>query len=247
METLEVLELFFSDIDPSVQSTLDILTGNVISTLTNLVTSSSTAALNWLRGFVGALPLFIVNFVFAVISSFYVSADYPGIKSFVLKQIRPKLLELLVLVKENAISAAGNYGKAYLILLTVMFVEMLIGMTWIGVSNAPIIAFGIAIWDIIPVLGTGGILLPWAAIDFITGRTVRALQLVVLYGVVSVIRNAIEPKVIGSQIGLHPLVTLLCMYVGASLFGVVGLFGLPIAVTIIRNLDEKGVIKIFVH
>ena len=105
-----------------------------------------------------------------------------------------------------------------------------------------VIAFCIAIFDILPVLGTGGVMVPWILINLIVGDTGLAIKLLIVYVVVTAVRNIIEPKIVGTQIGLHPLVTLMAMYVGTVLFGVVGLLGLPISITILKNLNDNGTI-----
>src|SRR5699024_9383370 len=120
------------------------------------------------------------------------------------------------------------------------FVELAIGLSIIGVDRAVLIALGIAVFDILPVLGTGGIMLPWAAIRALAGDYRMAISLFVVYLIITVIRNIIEPKIVGQQIGLHPVVTLISMFVGLQLFGAVGLFGLPITLSLLRNLNDNG-------
>ena len=239
------LTRLINELDPSLQATVQGMEGNVISTLYNLVTSFSTAALNWATGFASAVPLFVVNFAISVISSFFVSADYPGIKAFIIRQIKPKHLQLVGVIRDDALKAVAQYVKAYAIMMGLMFVELSIGLLIIGIGNALLVAMGIAVFDAFPILGTGGILIPWALIELINGRIKVAIQIIVLYAVVTLVRNFTEPKIVGQQIGLHPLVTLLCLYVGASMFGVAGLLGFPLVASIINNLNEKGVIKLF--
>ena len=125
------------------------------------------------------------------------------------------------------------------IIMSITFVELSIGFTIIGLDYAFIIAFCIAIFDILPVLGTGGIMLPWAVITAIRGDIPLALSLLAIYVVVTVIRNIIEPKIVGAQLGLHPVVTLVSMFVGTQLFGVLD-FLIPICLSLLRHLNETG-------
>lgn len=122
---------------------------------------------------------------------------------------------------------------------------MSIGLSILKISNSILIAALIAIIDILPILGTGGILLPWAIISIITGNIGLAIGLVSLYLLILIIRQVLEPKIVGNQIGLHPIVTLICMFVGAQLLGFIGLFLLPILVTILKKMNDEGVIRIF--
>ena len=237
--------LLISDLDPSLQNTLQNMAGNLASSLGSSVTSFSTTALNWLRGFAGALPMYMVNLVIALISSFLVSADYPGIKAFILHQLKPRQHEILRMVRDNAKNVVADYLKAYIKLMSITFLELLVGLSVIGANNAGVLALVIAVFDILPVVGTGWVIMPWAVIELLNGSLSQAVKLIILYVVIAAVRNYLEPKIVGEQIGLHPLVTLLCMYVGASLFGVVGMLGLPITATIIKKLNENGTVRLY--
>jgi len=125
------------------------------------------------------------------------------------------------------------------------FFELTIGLHILGIENALVIAFLIAIFDVLPVLGTGGIMLPWILISFLNNQVKTGVGLLILYLVITVIRNIIEPKIVGKQIGLHPLLMLMCMYLGARLFGFLGIFILPILILIVQNLNDTGIIHIY--
>lgn len=120
-----------------------------------------------------------------------------------------------------------------------------LGAKLIGLEHAALIALCIAVFDILPVLGTGGIMIPWMILSALQGNVPLAVKLLILYLVITVIRNIVEPKIVGGQLGLHPVVTLCSMFVGAQLFGAVGLFGFPIGLSLLRHLNDHGVIHIF--
>jgi predicted PurR-regulated permease PerM len=96
-----------------------------------------------------------------------------------------------------------------------------------------------------PILGTGAVLLPWSVIAFIIGNTKIGMGMLILYVVITVVRQILEPKIVGQQIGLYPIVTLILMYVGAQLMGVLGLLILPIMATILIKLNKEGSIHLF--
>ena len=125
------------------------------------------------------------------------------------------------------------------------FFELTIGLHILGIENALVIAFLIAIFDVLPVLGTGGIMIPWILICFLNKQMKTCVGLLILYLVITVIRNIIEPKIVGKQIGLHPLLMLLCMYLGAKLFGFLGIFILPILILILQNLNDNGILHLY--
>jgi sporulation integral membrane protein YtvI len=138
-----------------------------------------------------------------------------------------------------------QFVRSYAIILLVTFSELAIGFAILGVKNVFLLALLISLFDILPVVGLGAVLLPWAAISLVTGNTALGIGLVVMYVVILVVRNIIEPKIVGDRVGLHPLLTLVCMFVGAKLFGVIGLFGLPVAVAILKALNDKGAIRLY--
>ena len=236
------VSIFFMELDPSLQSTVQSVANNLISTLADLVKNFSVAAVDYITSFAGFLPGFLLRFLFAIVSSFFISIDFPRIKEFIARQITPRQRQMIRMVKENAFGAIGQYVKAYAIIMSITFIELTIGFFICGLNNSMVIAFCIAIFDILPVLGTGGVMVPWILINLIVGDTGLAIKLLIVYVVVTAVRNIIEPKIVGTQIGLHPLVTLMAMYVGTVLFGVVGLLGLPISITILKNLNDNGTI-----
>ena len=237
------LSSFIMELDPSLQATVQSVANNLISTLADLVKNFSVAAVDYITSFAGFLPGFLLRFLFAIVSSFFISVDFPRIKDFIARQITPRQRQMLRMVRENAFGTMGQYVKAYAIIMCITFVELTIGFFIIGLNNAAVIALSIAIFDVLPVLGTGGVMVPWVLISLIVGDTALAIKLAVIYVIVTAVRNVLEPKIVGKQIGLHPLVTLMAMYVGTVLFGVVGLLGLPISITILKNLNDNGTIR----
>lgn len=124
-----------------------------------------------------------------------------------------------------------------LFLLT--FAELSIGFLILRIPYAILLGLAITLFDILPVLGTGGFLLPWAAILFLIKNTPLAVGILVLYLIITVVRNIMEPRLVGKQIGLHPLATLMAMFLGLKLVGIVGMFLFPIGLTVILGCKRK--------
>jgi predicted PurR-regulated permease PerM len=114
-----------------------------------------------------------------------------------------------------------------------------------GQQNVFLLALLIALLDILPIVGTGTVLIPWAVISLIVGDYAKGICLLIMYAIITVIRQFIEPKIVGDQVGLHPVATLIAMIVGTKLFGAIGLFGLPISLAIIKDLNDHGKIHVF--
>jgi predicted PurR-regulated permease PerM len=98
--------------------------------------------------------------------------------------------------------------------------------------------------DALPVIGTGTVMIPWIIYTVILGDVKLAFGLLILYIIIFVVRQAIEPKVVGDQIGLHPIIILMTLYVGVRLFGLVGMFILPLTITILKKLNDDRVINV---
>ena len=144
--------------------------------------------------------------------------------------------ELFQQVKQYIVGTLFVCIRSYALIMSITFGELLIGFTILDIDPALILALCIAIFDILPVLGTGGIMIPWAVITALLGDYTMALKLFILYIVITIIR---------SQLGLHPVVTLASMFAGVQLAGVVGLFGFPIGLSLLKHLNNTGTIDIF--
>jgi len=121
--------------------------------------------------------------------------------------------------------------RSYVLIMLLTFTELSILFSFFGIQNAILKAGIIALLDILPILGTGGVMIPWGITSLVLGYTKLGLELLLIYGIVTVVRNYVEPKIVGTQLGLHPIITLVSMFIGLRLFGFWGLFGLPVAIS----------------
>ena len=240
-----VIEEWTKTLAPSLESTLNSLFNQAIMSLGEAVSGLSVSAMRWVSGAASSLPSFLIKQLLLIISTFFIALDYDKLTGFCLHQLSGKSGAMFMQIKEYIIGTLFVCIRSYAIIMSITFVELSIGFTIIRLEYGLLIAFCIAIFDILPVLGTGGIMLPWAIITAIRGDIPLALSLLAIYVVVTIIRNIIEPKIVGAQLGLHPVVTLVSMFVGTQLFGVLGLFGFPICLSLLRHLNETGAVKIF--
>ena len=224
--------------DPNVADVVNQVLPQVISSVGGAVTSFSVGAVGKLTGIVTSLPSVLISALIAVIASFFTAVSFDSMKAFLKRNLPEKFTETAGYVVSSFRSILRQYGKSYLLVMFITFCELLLGLLIIGVRRPVLLAALIAIFDIFPVVGAGTILVPWAVISLLQGKGLQALGLAILYVVILVIRQFLEPKVVGKQVGLPPLVTLACMFVGTSLFGVWGLFGLPIGAAILVNLNN---------
>lgn len=245
MEVIDSLEKSLSRLDPSIISTLEEITMNLVKSLGESISSLSVKVIGAISNYASTLPGFLIRVLFTVISTFFLTIDYDKVMGFLLRQLKEKPRKLALEVKDYVINTLFKCIRSYALIMCITFIELSIGLTILRIDNAILIAFLISIFDILPVLGTGGIMIPWTILTAVQGDYTLALGLLCVYLVVTVIRNILEPKIVGSQVGLHPLVTLMSMFVGAQILGVFGLFGFPITLSLIKNLNDKGTIHIF--
>lgn len=195
--------------------------------------------------FLTSLPSMIVYIIVLLVSTYFTAASFPTIKTFILRQFSPKVREVVLDAKQYFFSTIVKYLKSYALLMLITFTELSVSFLIFGFKPAITLALIIAVVDILPVLGVGTVLIPWSVIELILGNPVRALILICIYLVIAILRQILEPKIIGDHVGLMPIVTLFCIYLGLQLFGVLGMFLLPITVIVLKNLQDSGKIKIW--
>ena len=245
MEILLNLETVLVEMEPALASVLDNVGTQTLQSLGQLISSLSVRVMAFATNLASAVPGLFIKLVLMIISTFFIAADYDRLTGFCLRQMSGRAKEVFFEVKEYVAGTLLVCIRSYAIIMSITFVELSVGLSLLGIKHAILLALVIALFDILPVLGTGGIMIPWSILTAIRGNYALALGLLVIYLVITVIRNIIEPKIVGSQLGLHPVVTLCSMFVGAQLLGVVGLFGFPIGLSLLRHLNDRGVIKLF--
>ncbi|MEG2569990.1 MAG: sporulation integral membrane protein YtvI, partial [Clostridia bacterium] len=187
----------------------------------------------------GSLPAILLFILAVLVATYFFSSDYHKISAYLRAHMPAKWRNGIVQTRTHFIKTLLCYIRALAILLCLTFVELSIGFSILGIKYSIVLAFFVAFIDAFPILGTGTVLIPWAIISLISGNISQAVGLAIIYGVITIIRNVIEPKIVGQQIGLHPLVTLASIYIGIKVFGVVGIFT-PILVVFIKQMYEWG-------
>ena len=236
---LETLQLWN---DLNLMDLLENLETQIMDALGGLATKVSTAAIGVVTGFAASLPMLFVKTILFIVGTVFITMDYDRIMSFVVYQMNDRVREIFEETKSYMINVLFVVIRSYLLIMSITFIELSIGLSIIGIDYALLIALCIAIFDILPVLGTGGVMIPWTVISIIMGNFWLALKLFILY--VIIVRNIIEPKIVGGQLGLHPIVTLSSMFAGLQVLGGLGLFGFPIGLSLMMHLNKKGVIDI---
>ncbi|MBE6758138.1 MAG: AI-2E family transporter [Ruminococcaceae bacterium] len=201
----------------------------------------------WLRRAAGgaarfatqSLPSLVFSFFIWALATVFLAGDFPRVLTFLRERIPPRFRGTASELRVLCGGTLFEMAKAYLLLMGVTFSELCIGLWLLRVRGALWLAALIALVDIFPVLGVGTVLLPWTAVAALTGDVRFSAWLLVLYLVVTLVRNLLEPRLISRRIGLPPALTLLSLYLGLRVAGVAGVLIAPVAVTLAAEIWRK--------
>jgi len=187
-----------------------------------------------LTSILSALPDLFLGVIVAVISAFYFTVDSSRIKSGI-KSLLPSSAEnLFSHIKKEAAVAVIGYLRSYSLIMLITFAEIFFGLSVLGVEYSFLIAAISAIVDILPILGVGIVLIPWALFCLMTRNLFLGIGLIILYVIIVIVRQFIEPKIVGESLGIHPLLALAAFYLGYRLFGFAGILIAPILLILWR-------------
>lgn len=235
-ESFDALEAQMQQFDPSVVDIIDRLSREVFSYLEKLISSISVSAVRLASGLVTSMPSAIVTVIVTVVSTCFISLDFDHIVSYLKSRLPTRLQAAVSTTVTTGVSSIRKIIGSYIIIMFMSFGELSIGFLLLRVPYAVGLALLVAFIDLMPILGTGTVLIPWALIAAVLGDFRMALGVALLYIVMTIVRNVVEPKLVGQQMGLHPVATLLSMFVGLKLCGILGLFGFPIALSLYIKL-----------
>ena len=230
---------------PGFQEDVESNMGDILSALSGIFSGISSSVVKLAQDFVISAPSRLFSLLFGIIASVYFCLDYPALSYFLDSQVKEDGSGLASEIKGYISQGIGQFIVSYFKILCITFAELLLGFLIIGQGNALLFAFIIAFFDILPALGVGTILWPWALIAYLNGEPIKAIQLMVIYTVITVVRRVIEPLIVGDSIGLGPSSTIISMYLGIRVFGALGLVIGPFTAIVIKNLNDLGRIHIY--
>ncbi|NLJ59177.1 MAG: sporulation integral membrane protein YtvI [Tissierellia bacterium] len=232
-------------ISPEAAGTISQIVTNGINYIANVIKNISITFVQFATKLISRFPLYLISVIFTIILSVFISLEYDFIVSFIKKQLPDKFNKNFQEARKFITGTLWKMIKSYMLIMIITFIELFIGLSILDIKYALPIAAIVAFLDIMPVLGTGGIIIPWAIVELILKNYYLGIGLFILYIVVTVIRNIIEPKIVGSQIGLHPIITITSMYAGLRLFSVAGIIIGPIVAITVKYLNDEGKINLF--
>lgn len=187
---------------------------------------------------IACLPDCVFFLLTTLLSAYLFSSQRGQLKDALRRHIPASWIERFRAAAKRLKTALGGYFRAQLWLTLVTFSLLTVGLLLLRVTYAPLTALVIALIDALPVFGSGTVLIPWSILSFLRGESFLGIGLLALYAVAAVSRAVLEPRFLGRQIGMHPLLTLLSLYAGFRLFGVLGMILLPIGVILLKQLYD---------
>lgn len=222
---------------------LDQLLANLGETISDFAASHTVPALQGAFDVVKGIPSGIIFTVVFFLGTFFISSDRQRIREGFQRALPKGLMRFVDGLMKNVFSALGAYVRAQLVLMCITFCELSIGFLIIGGSVADyalLLALIISIIDAIPILGTGVVLIPWGVFSLLSGDARLGIMLIVLYLICLAVRQLTEPRLVAHQIGLHPLLILVVMYVGLQFFGFFGMILGPVLALCVKQIYAGG-------
>lgn len=248
-----VKEIYYTIILPYIREGeryAETLPKDVISTLREVMERGiaslegfTRTSMEALIAFASVVPGFLIEFIIYMVALFLISLELPNLKAKFKLMINPITYQKISLVFNDLTKAGVGFFKAQIILSVLTFLMAYIGLSLLGIPYTLLLSILIVCVDVLPILGTGSVLVPWAVITILQGNQSLGVGLIILFVVITVIRRMVEPKVYSANMGLSPLAALVSLYLGFKILGVVGLFIGPALVIVYETLKKAGVIK----
>jgi len=219
----------------NIQTSFFTVTDKILTALGNAL----NVTVNFLFDTVVSLPQILIYVIITVLATFFICSDSDYIRESIENHVPERWMTKLYNIINGLVKSLGGYLKAQGIMISITFLELFIFFSVYGMKYSLILAITIAIIDALPILGTGTVLIPWSIFNLALGNYKLAIFLIILYFFVLVVRQLIEPRVVASQIGVYPLLTLLAMYTGVKLIGLFGVIVGPIVLIIAKNVFQQ--------
>ena len=216
------------ELELKISESIKEMLSSLLSSLGGLITS-----------FAAAVPGVLIFLLVSVSSAVYFSLDLEGVNAFCLSVLPKRVGEALIKFKERFTVAIIKYIRAYITIMLITFVILTVGFLILKVKGFLVLAFLISLLDALPLLGVGTVLVPWSVFSLISGKIYLGVGLVLLFIVNELVRQFAEPKILGRHLGIHPILSLMLLYLGYYFFGIFGLILIPILSVVINILTNK--------
>ena len=234
------LQGIFHRLPPQFQEGWDNILLNMDQKVGTFITKISEPTVEAAGNFAKRVPSYLISTIVAIMSAYLFTVEHEEVLVWAKKTAPPSVVKRMTLVSDNLKYAVGGYLKAQIKIMGVVFLILWVGLTLLQVHYAVLIAIAIAFLDFLPFFGTGTAMIPWALYKFLVGNIKMAVLLLIVYAITQLVRQLIQPRMLGKSMGLNPLVTLILLYLGYRLGGVTGMIvAVPFGMILI-NMTEAG-------
>ena len=234
------LQGIFHRLPPQFQEGWDNILLNMDQKVGTFITKISEPTVEAAGNFAKRVPSYLISTIVAIMSAYLFTVEHEEVLVWAKKTAPPSVVKRMTLVSDNLKYAVGGYLKAQIKIMGVVFLILWVGLTLLQVHYAVLIAIVIAFLDFLPFFGTGTAMIPWALYKFLVGNVKMAVLLLIVYAITQLVRQLIQPRMLGKSMGLNPLVTLILLYLGYRLGGVTGMIvAVPFGMILI-NMTEAG-------
>ena len=233
------LDVVYSRMPENIQETMDDIVENVKSYMTDRLGLIGTPTITAVGNFAKQLPSMLIGIIMALLSAYFFVADRNLLGEWFVHHMPEGVLRNYALIKRSLRKSIGGYLKAQLKIEIWMYLLLVIGLSIFKVKYVLLIALGIAFLDFLPFFGTGTVMVPWAILKILSADYKMAIGLLIIWGVGQLARQIIQPKIVGDSIGMQPIPTLLLMYIGYRLGGVLGMIvAVPLGLLVFTMYQE---------
>lgn len=236
----DTLSGIFKRLPEGIQTSWKTVAENLDRYMGELVSGISEPTVNAAGNFARRVPYYLISFIVAVMSAYFFIVQREEVLGWMKRTAPDAVRKRMTLVMDYLKYAVGGYFKAQFKIMGIVFLILLVGLGFLNTGYFVLVALLIAFLDFLPFFGTGIAMIPWAVYEFFMGDYKTTAALAVLYVVTQVVRQLLQPKFVGDSVGLNPLVTLLLLYIGYRMGGVLWMIlAVPIGMVLI-NMCQAG-------
>ena len=235
------LDVMYSRLPQNMQMSIEDLGQQMDEYVADLVKRLGTPTVNAVGNFAKNIPGFVINVIMCLLSSYFFVAEKDYVAQVWNRYMPGAVKHKAAIIMDSLKTAVGGYFKAQFKIECLIFVFLLTGFLILKIPYALLIAFLIAVLDFLPFFGAGAVMVPWAVFKFQSADYKMAIWLLIIWGVGQLVRQIIQPKLVGDSVGVAPLPTLFLLFIGYKCAGVIGIIlAVPIGIVLI-NLNQAGV------
>ena len=235
------LNRFMVRLPVDVQENLEGLGAKLSTAIADAIGNIGSANFSAVGNVVGNIATAVINVVMCALSAYFFIAEKEYINQFVQKHVPKSFKERWNVVYTSMVQAVGGYFKAQFKIEIWIYLIVVVGLAVLKIRYGLLIGLGIAVLDFLPVFGTGTVMVPWAIIRLLSGDYFMGIGLLIIWGGGQLIRQLIQPKIMGDSIGMAPIPTLILLFIGYKVSGVFGMIiAIPLGIIVV-NMNEAGI------